>query len=68
MSFEEKLLNVWRVGKRKIGYTMHKNDVKEDNYNVIKQTGRKNPFTNKHLDLEEERTILFSKWHLRLKS
>ena len=43
---EEKLLEDWIVGKAKIGFPMHKDEIKDAVYNAMKETGRKNPFTD----------------------
>lgn len=65
LSFEEeKLLEDWIVGKAKIGFAMHKEDVKDAVYNVMKQTGRKNPFINNRPG--EKWVTLFLKRHPRI--
>lgn len=38
----------WIVGKLKTGFTMHKDEIKSDVYNVMKQRGSKNAFIDKH--------------------
>lgn len=43
---EEKNLEDWITGKAKIGFTMHKDDLKDAVCNVMKETGRKNPFVD----------------------
>lgn len=43
-AIEERNLEEWIIGKAKIGFPMHKDDVKDAVCKVMKETGRKNPF------------------------